>query len=215
MGKIGNFIDIEKFVIWLYDNEYIEDSFKNPNVVIKTSTADNWKNYKILPSKKNIEDINEKTNFQIEELKILDLLLCVNNAKDWSKEFDSVPSTGKKILNILLLGRELDDENNNKFFCASSSSNEKVWEYLVGLSKNKKNIKSDSKKKFFYLPGRTVSVEQIDSVGKEYKNGIKSTAIIPGIDYLCESGLVEWVDKENGLCKLSFNGCKSFLLKNK
>ena len=68
---------------------------------------------------------------------------------------------------------------------------------------------------FYYLPGRTVSLTQLKSIGKSYRNGIKDTAIPNGINELVRAGLVSCVNEEKELYKLDYMGCERFLKENK
>lgn len=213
MNELGYFIDIERFIIWLYSNKkYIGE---DENTFIRPSTCKNWLRYQKLPNDKYLKDVNAKINEKdenFEKINIAELLICANNAIDINKgqELPTITSTGKKVLTLLLLGRILDGQSNSGFFTATKEKDRDVWEYLSGFnnSQNKINL-------FYYLPGRTVSLNQLKSVGKSYKNGMKESAIPVGIKELERLNLVTGVDINKELYKLNFAGCKEFLNNSK
>lgn len=213
MNEIGYFIDIERFTTWIYDNlNYVGE---DENTFIRPSTCKNWLRYEKFPTDKCLEDINTliyKSEEKFEKINIADLLICVNNAIDINKgqKLQTITSTGKKVMVLLLLGRILDGKNKNGFFTASKNKDRDLWEYLANFnnSHNKINL-------FYYLPGRTVSLTQLKSIGKSYRNGIKDTAIPDGINELKRAGLVSCVNVEKELYKLDYMGCERFLKANK
>lgn len=213
MNDIGYFIDIERFVNWLYCNKkYIGE---NENTFIRPSTCTNWLRYQKLPNDKYINDINSKineTNNKFEKINIAELLICVNNAIDINKgqKLQTITSTGKKVMTLLLLGRILDGQNTSGFFTATRIKDADVWEYLSGFNNSLQKINL-----FYYLPGRTVSLSQLKSVGKSYKNGMKESAISVGIKELERLNLVKCVEADKELYKLNFAGCKEFLDNNR
>lgn len=213
MDDIGYFIDIERFTKWLYQNKkYVGDTAET---FIRTSICKYWLRYEKFPNDRSINDINDRIQDpadKFEKINIADLLICVNNAVDINRGqvLQSVTSTGKKVMLLILMGRILDGRNKNGFFTASKQKDTAVWEYLATFnnSHNKKDL-------FYYYPGRTFSLNQLMSIGKTYKNGIKDTAIPDGIRELIRVGLVSCVNENEGLYKLDFNGCKKFLEANK
>lgn len=213
MNEIGYFIDIERFTKWLYNNlKYVGE---DENTIIRPSTCKNWLRYEKFPTDKCLDDINnliKKPEEKFEKINIADLLICVNNAIDINKgqKLQTITSTGKKVMVLLLLGRILDGKDKNGFFTVSKKKDFDLWEYLTNFnnSPNKINL-------FYYFPGRTVSLSQLRSVGKSYRNGIKDTAIPDGIKELIRAGLVSCVNVEKELYKLDFMGCKNFLKDNK
>lgn len=213
MNDIGYFIDIERFVNWLYCNKkYIGE---DENTFIRPSTCKNWLRYQKLPNDKYINDINSKineTDNKFEKINIAELLICVNNAIDINKgqKLQTITSTGKKVMTLLLLGRILDGQNTSGFFTATRKKDTDVWEYLSGFNNSPQKINL-----FFYLPGRTVSLSQLKSVGKSYKNGMKESAISVGIKELERLNLVKCVEAGKELYKLNFAGCKEFLDNNR
>lgn len=213
MNDIGYFIDIERFVNWLYCNKkYIGE---DENTFIRPSTCKNWLRYQKLPNDKYINDINSKineTDNKFEKINIAELLICVNNAIDINKgqKLQTITSTGKKVMTLLLLGRILDGQNTSGFFTATRIKDADVWEYLSGFNNSPQKINL-----FFYLPGRTVSLSQLKSVGKSYKNGMKESAISVGIKELERLNLVKCVEADKELYKLNFAGCKEFLDNNR
>ena len=213
MNDRTTFIDFERFVKWIYENSHLlSDYYDKPLCV---NTAKTWKRYSKMPSNEILELINEKLlskdDEKFEKIDGIDLLLCANNAKDHNRgnieTLASITSTGKKILTLLILGRIIDEDKNSNFFLATKEKNQDVWKYLSGFNKSNNSVK-----KYYYFPGRTVSCKQLCDVGKKYKNGIKDTAIPDGLKELENKGLVECVGKD--LYKLSFNGCKNFLIEN-
>lgn len=214
MKDIGYFIDIERFIKWLHSNrEFIGDNNKE---LIKTATAKEWLRYGKFPSDFYIKNINEilvqQNEKPFEKINIAELLICANNSIDINKgqQLTTITSTGKKVLNLLLLGRVLDENNRNGFFTVTKIKDPALWEYLSGFNKS-----SNKGGVYYYYPGRTVSLNQLKSVGKGFKNGIKETAIPYGIRELMRVGLVLCVDKNKELYKLNFEGCKKFLEDNK
>ena len=213
MNDIGYFIDIERFVNWLYCNKkYIGE---DENTFIRPSTCKNWLRYQKLPNDKYINDINSKineTDNKFEKINIAELLICVNNAIDINKgqKLQTITSTGKKVMTLLLLGRILDGQNTSGFFTATRIKDADVWEYLSGFNNSPQKINL-----FYYLPGRTVSLSQLKSVGKNYKNGMKESAISVGIKELERLNLVKCVEAGKELYKLNFAGCKEFLDNNR
>lgn len=213
MNDIGYFIDIERFVNWLYCNKkYIGE---DENTFIRPSTCKNWLRYQKLPNDKYINDINSKineTDNKFEKINIAELLICVNNAIDINKgqKLQTITSTGKKVMTLLLLGRILDGQNTSGFFTATRIKDADVWEYLSGFNNSPQKINL-----FYYLPGRTVSLSQLKSVGKSYKNGMKESAISVGIKELERLNLVKCVEADKELYKLNFAGCKEFLDNNR
>lgn len=213
MNDIGYFIDIERFVNWLYCNKkYIGE---DENTFIRPSTCKNWLRYQKLPNDKYINDINSKineTDNKFEKINIAELLICVNNAIDINKgqKLQTITSTGKKVMTLLLLGRILDGQNTSGFFTATRIKDADVWEYLSGFNYSLQKINL-----FYYLPGRTVSLSQLKSVGKSYKNGMKESAISVGIKELERLNLVKCVEAGKELYKLNFAGCKEFLDNNR
>lgn len=213
MNDIGYFIDIERFVNWLYCNKkYIGE---DENTFIRPSTCKNWLRYQKLPNDKYINDINSKineTDNKFEKINIAELLICVNNAIDINKgqKLQTITSTGKKVMTLLLLGRILDGQNTSGFFTATRIKDADVWEYLSGFNNSLQKINL-----FYYLPGRTVSLSQLKSVGKNYKNGMKESAISVGIKELERLNLVKCVEAGKELYKLNFAGCKEFLDNNR
>lgn len=213
MNDIGYFIDIERFVNWLYCNKkYIGE---DENTFIRPSTCKNWLRYQKLPNDKYINDINSKineTDNKFEKINIAELLICVNNAIDINKgqKLQTITSTGKKVMTLLLLGRILDGQNTSGFFTATRIKDADVWEYLSGFNNSPQKINL-----FYYLPGRTVSLSQLKSVGKSYKNGMKESAISVGIKELERLNLVKYVEADKELYKLNFAGCKEFLDNNR
>lgn len=213
MNDIGYFIDIERFVNWLYCNKkYIGE---DENTFIRPSTCKNWLRYQKLPNDKYINDINSKineTDNKFEKINIAELLICVNNAIDINKgqKLQTITSTGKKVMTLLLLGRILDGQNTSGFFTATRIKDADVWEYLSGFNNSPQKINL-----FYYLPGRTVSLSQLKSVGKSYKNGMKESAISVGIKELERLNLVKCVEAGKELYKLNFAGCKEFLDNNR
>ena len=213
MNEIGYFIDIERFTKWLYSNlKYVGEG---ENKIIGPSTCKNWLRYEKFPTDQYIEDINrliDTPEDKFEKINIADLLICVNNTIDINKgqKLQTITSTGKKVMILLLLGRILDGKNNNGFFTVTKTKEFHLWKYLSDFnnSPNKINL-------FYYFPGRTVSLNQLKSIGKSYKNGIKDAAILEGINELIRVGLVSCVNKDNELYKLDYIGCRKFMRDNK
>lgn len=215
MSEIGNFIDIERLSKWLYcHREYIGD---NVDSLIRSSTCKNWLRYEKFPTDNYLDDINElisNPKDKFDKINVADLLICVNNAIDINKgqKLQTITSTGKKVMMLLLLGRILDGKNKNGLFVATKDKDLNLWNYLTSFNKSNNKIKINL---FYYFPGRTVSLTQLKNVGKKYRNGMKDTAIIEGIKELLRVDLVSCVDEEHELYKLNFNGCKTFLDNNK
>ncbi len=227
MNELGYFIDIERLNKWIYrhpecirryDNDKDNDDITDENKIITKSNCKNWYKYKTFPRDNSLKDIYKKM-YSVEEINlddyrinIADLMICVNNAIDINKgqKLQTITSTGKKVMVLLLLGRILDGNNKNGFFTATEKKDSDVWSYLASFSDY--NSKTGI---FYYFPGRTVSLNQLKSVGKSYKNGIKDTAIPDGIRELIRVGLVACVDEKKELYKLDFDGCQRFLKNNK
>lgn len=214
MNEKTTFIDFERLTKLLYDKELNGFIGNDTNAKISITTAKNWKKYYKMPTEQNLQLINELLEPKEKFTRIdgLDLLLCVNNAKDHNrgknKSLPSVTSTGKKVLTLLILGRLIDEDNEQGYLTANEQKNSDVWSYLASF--NKWHSKTDI---FYYYPGRTVSCEQLSAIRKSYKNGINERAIPDGLKELVRVGLVKCVGKN--LYKLDFNGCKKFLEENK
>ena len=213
---IGYFIDIERLIRWTFDNDALFGD--GPEYIAGDSFLKNWRRYEDFPRDDSIELINanlKKDELSFQKINIAQLMICINNAKDHNrgKEANLCPitSTGKKVITMLLLGRLLDGKNKNGFFTATKEKDVDVYEYLSQTAKfpNKKTIA------YYYFPGRTVSFNQLCELSKSYQNGITSKGIYRGLLRLMDIGLVECVDKDKDLYKLSFAGCEKFLEKNK
>ena len=210
MNNKTAFIDIERFVEWLYANSNLTG--ETYDKIFKKKSAQNWKTYSKFPNKTTLQDVNALIEEKFEKIDALDLLLCANNAKDHnrgkSRRLPSITSTGKKVLTLLVLGRLIDESVKEGFFTATESKNKDVYVYLSRF-----NQSSSPTKIFHYYPGRTVSSEQLCSVSRKYKNGINDKAIPYGLRELEKKGLVKCVGDD--LFKLDFNGCRNFLKENK
>lgn len=213
MNDKTTFIDFERFVKWVHDNTSLIG--KDYNKDFKDSTAKTWRKYQKMPSDRLLMDVNNfisSPNEKFTKIDGLDLLICANNAKDHNrgknKKFPSITSTGKKVLMLLVLGRLIDEDDEQGFLTATEEKNYDVWKYLSSF--NKSNSPAEI---YYYFPGRTVSCEQLCSIRKNYRNGIKDTAIPDGLKELERVRLVKCVGEN--LYKLDFNGCKKFLDQNK
>lgn len=220
MDKLGYFMDIERFVEWTYDNSHLiaKASQSNKDKPLNERTVNKWRKFGAMPEERHINLVNCHVDGskKFKKINIAEFLLCVNNAKDHNrgkiKKSKSVTSTGKKVLNLLLLGRMLDGcQNNNGFFTATKKIDNGL-DVLTYLNSSKKERQIET---YYYLPGRTVSVKQLQSVGKMYKNAIEPGAIIGGLEDLKRVGIVKCVDKEKELYKLDYSGCEKFLSENK
>lgn len=195
------FFDIENFVKYTYENPKSIKEYQQ-------SSMSKWRKYKNNPS------ISVKAGQQnLDYIDILDLIVCVNNAKDHNRNSDSnkditITSTGKKVLNLLLLGNEIDnaEEDNKKILSCTAEKDADVFQSLRKLGKN------NCVETFCYLPGRRVSEKQLQNLSRKYKNHIKDTGITKGLQDLVNAGMVEIVDDK--FFKLSFEGCRKFLEKN-
>lgn len=213
MPKMDYFIDIERFIKWTNNNKKKFGSVETHD--FGENTLKKWRRYEVLPDRGSLETVNkilDKGEKSFERINIADMLICVNNAKDHNRgknvELTSITSTGKKVMTLFLLGRILDGKNENGFLIASKEKDRGVYEYLDRISQG-----NQSSKRYYYLPGRTVSYKQLCDLSKDYKNGVTTQGIYIGLLFLQEIGLIECVGKD--LYKLSFDGCKEFLEKNK
>ena len=212
---IGYFMDIERFVQWTYKHNSCFGSTEENDRGKTTRT--NWRIYKDFPKDENIEFVNDNLvngESPFEKINIADMMICINNAKDHNRgncaELSSITCTGKKVMTILLLGRILDWGNEDGFLTVSKDKHNEVYTYLANFTNRPKNVR-----KYFYLPGRTVSFKQLCELSNNYKNGITSRGIHSGLMRLMDIELVECVDKDKDLYKLSFEGCRKFLERNK
>ena len=217
MNELGYFMDIERFVAWTYKRPDLITNDSQEKDKLNERTINKWRKYGAMPSENNINIINKNINGEelFDKINIADFLLCVNNAKDHNrgnnKTIKAVSSTGKKVLNLLLLGRMLDGcENKNGCFTAYKTAQKAkdltVWNYLSTSYEQEKAIET-----YYYLPGRAVSVTQLQSVGKMYTNAINPQAILGGLKELQRVGIVKCISEEHGLYKLDYKGCKLFL----
>ena len=213
MPEMGYFIDIERFVKWSYANDELFGKDGRTHYEFGSTTGKKWRKYQNVPSEETLELINSRFlngEAPFDYINIAELMICANNEKDHRgahKEKDYITSTGKKILNILLLGRILDREKKDGFFCVTQKDTD-IYKYLSSFTKS--NKKTDL---FYYQPGRTISVDMIKDVGNTFNNKIEEAALVPGLEELARCGLVTCVDNEKQLYKLNFDGCKSFLIK--
>jgi hypothetical protein len=206
---MGRMMDIERFVKWLYENpQYFQDNVNATNIA-STSSVIKWKKYKNLPSISSIKMINGllPNDEKFEMINIGELLLCVEMAQDHHRgnklnHPKAITSTGKKVLHIMF------GIWDSKALNVRKKEYPELLEYLRSIGKNKNES-------FDYLPGRTVSIEQLYNVGINYRNKIKNTAIRGGLDNLIENDLVEVVDREKELYKINFEGCKRFIEMNR
>lgn len=212
--QLSQFMDVERLGKFFKDNKEL---IKNPDFPTENdwkkfskSTTSEWRRFQTLPSEAQLNSINEtleKTKI-FKYINIADMLLCANNAKDKSTVSDKLEPTGKKVLNILLMGRIYDGTSKSGIFYVSKNESDPLWIYLKNKCGNLNG--------FYYYPGRTVSLKQIYDLSKQYKNEIASIdGVELGVEYLVNAGLAIWTDKDNGLCKLDFDGCEKFLIKNK
>lgn len=213
---IGYFIDIERLIRWTFENATLFGD--GPEYIAGESVLKNWRRYEDFPRDDSIELINvnvKKDEQPFRKINIAQLMICINNAKDHNRgkktDLCSITSTGKKVITMLLLGRLLDGKNKEGYFTATKEKDTDVYEYLTQTARvpNKKTIA------YYYFPGRTVSFNQLCALSKSYKNGITSKGIYGGLERLIKIGLVECVDKDKDLYKLSFEGCEKFLEKNR
>ena len=215
MSELGFFIDIERFIKWTYSHEDLFGSDFSKD--FGENTVKKWRRDEVLPSETSIKKANRSLREgekAFDKINIAELMICINNAKDHNRgkntELMSVTSTGKKIMTLLLLGRTVDDKKDNGFLTASINKDSDVHAYLLTVSERRSCVKT-----YYYLPGRTVSLEQLCNLSNDYKNGITPEGIYDGLQLLQQLELVECVDKKLDLYKLNFEGCKSFLCKNK
>ena len=225
--KLGYFIDIEIFIKYTFEYEdvfYSEKEQSDEGKLFSNTTKKNWRTYKKFPSEKNLVDLHkyifeissdrviEKENFK--SISISELIFCINNAKDHTRGNEKngympITSTGKKLMNVLLLGRLNSDKNYN-FICQKSNSDknmDELYKYLIN-----KNFCSGEQ--INYYPGRTVSIKQIDKFLSKYENKITYKGIEVGLNQLSEIGLIRIVDSKKNFYKLDFHGCRQFLKKS-
>lgn len=223
MNELGYFMDIERFVAWTYKNSHLiaKVNREEKNRPLNERTVNKWRKYGAMPDEKYVKIVNKYIDEEekFEKINIAEFLLCVNNAKDHNrgsmKKIKPVSSTGKKVLNLLLLGKMLDGCQNDSgcFTAYKKARKEKDLEVLNYLNSSygiEKEIET-----YYYLPGRTVSITQLQRVGKMYENAIEPGAIIGGLKELQRVGIVECIDEKNKLYKLDYRGCKLFLQTNK
>lgn len=223
ISSLGYFTDVERLANWCRDYSRIIRKPEYDEVGTKPfrkQTTIEWKRFETMISKKQLDKVNQylkEGEPPFETINIADLLFCVNNAKDHNRGSEAalkpVSSTGKKILNLLLFGRMFDGNEEDGCFTAyedkTGSKDIEVVQYLRGTEEKDNQIKC-----YYYLPGRTVSIKQLQRVGTYFANAIKDTAYIGGLEDLRRVGIVECVDKSKELYKLSFKGCKQFLKEN-
>ena len=223
MDANNTFIDIERFAKWAHNNPkcfYGKDEPSNPNKYTET-TRINWETYKKMPIK-TLEDINlnylngEK---KFETINIPDFILCANMSKDHNRgnsgcENKPLSSTGKKVLMMLLLARNIGDNIEDSPVTVKQSFSDPLYKYL---SRN-----GDHHNIYYYFPGRTVSFLQLNKLAERYKNKITSSGIKIGLQELIDRDLVKMVidkklciTKMNELFKLDFDGCYKFINENK
>lgn len=213
MNEIGYFIDIERFIQWIYENNQLIGETEEK--IIRPSICKEWKRYVKFPNDNSLNDVNSQItdeSLKFEKINIADLLVCINNAKDIHRgqDLETITSTGKKVMLLILMGRILDGKDKNGYFTATEKKDFEVWNYLSNFNNSKKKIDA-----FYYFPGRAFSLEQLKSISRAYKNGINEPAIPTGIEELVRNDLVVCIDKKKELYKLNFNGCRKFLKRNK
>ncbi len=218
------FIDIERFVRFTYDNSRLSykdgDNWESDNLVTANAVK-SWRRYEKL-SKDSIERVNEKffngeKNFII--INIADFILCINMAKDHNRgnDGDAISSTGKKVLMMLLLARISENDFKESKLVVKKDNEDPLYRYLSSFSKS-----SSKPDKYYYYPGRTVSVSQLDEMVNRYNNRITPAGIRDGLKDLMDRRLVENIvderldiKEEDELFKLNFEGCYKFFEKNR
>lgn len=206
------FMDIERFVKWTYDNS---DLFSRGNNLGKFSenVKKQWRRYEKLPlnTLKEINDNYLRGYDRFDCIKISELIFCISIAKDHNRgnviEYGSITSTGKKVMLLFLLGRQIDSDNlDEAIFTVYENKDDALYNYLKG---------NGDVKTFYYFPGRTVSYKQLCELGNAFKNNITASGVEGGLEDLVDIGLVSCVDENEKLYKLDFNECKAFLEHNK
>lgn len=217
--KYTYFTDIEEVVQWTYDNDnlfYDKNKGRDADGLLSSGTADNIRKLYTYPDK-----ILEYAGF--EQINIIDLLLCINNAQDNTRpsadsKFLHMTSTSKKVMIILLLGRVIDgDDDDGSFVILKNKANDQfkdthqiLYEYF-DKKYNLSNRPRGGIETIRYFPGRTVSYAQILNATKKFKNSIKDEGVQGGLDKLVEYGLVKKVGESGILYKLDFQECKKYL----
>ena len=222
------FIDIERFAALIRDHkkEWFYERKEIPNGRYSPSTRDSWLKFKKVPTKE-IKIINAKLEKKdrFETINLADLLIRVNLTKDHNRGQSSkddknisISSDAKKVLQLLILGRLVEDDyKNSKLTVFKDNDKEtELYKYLSHLC-------GTSSKSYYYLPGRTVSLNQLKELAKErYSDSITDKGIEKGIAGLLNAGLVKHstnkelnISEKNELYRLDFNGCYRFLKKNK
>lgn len=203
---IGYFIDIERLIQWTYHN---------PGVV-PDRTMRYWRNYKKFPSDDSIDQINRNLpeDEKFKKINIAELMICINNAKDHNRgnksDLVAITSTAKKVITMMLLGRIVDWGGKDSALNITEEKHNDVYKYLSQFTVKSTGGGMDV---YHYIPGRTVSFNQLCEFSKCYKNGMTSQGISYGLKKLCEIKLVECVGQD--LYKLNFDGCMEFLNQNK
>ena len=223
MEAVLSFIDIERFVSLIRDHKewfYLRE--ERPDGKYSPSTRDSWLRYIKLPAKELVEinkKLDEKNRF--ETINIADFLINVNVAKDHNRgkmlasgQNLILSSDAKKVLQLILLGRLVEnDYKSSKLTVYKNDINEEpLYEYLSYLC-------GVERKSYYYLPGRTVSLNQIKALVREkYSANFTDSGIEKGIDGLLNAGLLKrtiseklHITKESNLFKLDYNGCYDFL----
>ena len=222
------FIDIERFAALIRDHkkEWFYERKEIPNGRYSPSTRDSWLKFKKVPTKE-IKIINAKLEkkSRFETINLADLLIRVNLTKDHTRGQTSkadnnisLCSGAKKVLQLLILGRLVEDDyKNSKLTVYKNNDNEtELYKYLSCLC-------GTVSKGYYYLPGRSVSLNQIKELAKEkYSDSFSDKGIEKGIAGLLKAGLVKHsinnelnITEKSELYHLDFNGCYSFLKKSK
>ena len=217
------FIDIERFIAMVKDHdEWFYKRNEDPNGKSAPSTKDAWRRYIKSPTKELVM-INSRLNSKerYKTINIADFLIYVNLTKDHNRgkvlddyQPDFISSDSKKVLLLFLLGRLVEgDRDKSALTVHKHDSNEAdLYNYLSNLSGTKSKC-------FYYLPGRTVSLNQLKALAKErYSNSLTDVGIDKGINGLLKAGLIKRttdeklkISKDSNLFRLDFDSCYRFL----
>lgn len=230
MDANNTFIDIERFAALIRDHEEWfykrKDDAYGKYMKLAPATRDSWLRFDKMPTKE-LEDINSKLEKKdrFETINLADLLIRVNLTKDHNRgqtstanKIISISSDAKKIFQLLLLGRLIEDDYKNSKLNVYEDNNieTELYKYLSCLC-------GTASKGYYYLPGRTVSLNQLKELAKEkYSDSISGKGIEKGIAGLLKAGLVKHsinkeldITEKSELYRLDFDGCYRFLKKSK
>ena len=163
-----------------------------------------WRSLSEIPNQGNIEKLSLDVAGRKDVLEILnssEVLLHVNLSKD-----TEITSNGKKVFNLLMLS------SGDSMSCSAKDKGGDLYAYFYSLCATPpvSYAGDEIKKKFKYLPCRSVDMRSLVKAGKHY--GYTGSGISSGLENLIEKDLVtKHTYGSTELFKLNFDGIKVFL----